>query len=135
MDALSDGPRVYLEGTLLPRHQRGVQYVEGMEGRHPFDEIVLTEAVQRTHGEAAGVDLGSLFEEGLDLVVDGQMSGEGFLADSREATRSRGEQDARAVEDDRDIEPFADEAGGREEVDQGHRSLVGHGVDKDERLL
>jgi hypothetical protein len=71
-----------------------------MEWRDPFEEIVFAESIERAHCETTGVDLGALFEQGLDLVVDGEMSREGLLADRREAPRPRREQDAWAVQDD-----------------------------------
>ena len=38
------------------------------------DQVVLAEPVQRTHREAAGVDVRALLQEGLDLVVDRQVA-------------------------------------------------------------
>ena len=62
-------------------------------------------------------------------------AGERLLADGREAAGARGQQHARAVQDDADVEALANQAGRREQVHQGDRSLVGDGVDEDEGLL
>jgi hypothetical protein len=41
----------------------------------------------------------------------------------------------RVPEDDADVESLPHQAGGGQEVDQGDGSLIGNGVDEDERLL
>ena len=107
----------------------------GLNGGDALDEVVLAEAVQRPHGEPAGVDLGPLLQEGLELVVDGEMAGEGLLADRRIAAGARRQQHPGAVQHDRHVEALAHEAGRGQEVDQRNGSLVGHRVDEDERLL
>src|SRR5207302_11209526 len=79
----SDRPGVELEGALAPGRERGVEDVEGVEGLDARDQVILAEAVQRSHGEAAGVYVRAFVDERLDLVVDGEVAGERFLADGR----------------------------------------------------
>src|SRR5579875_1171853 len=130
-----DRPGVELERPLPPGGQGRVQHVERVEGLDPFDQVVLSEAVQGPHRESAGVDVGAFLEKGLDLVVDGEVTREGLLADRGVAAGAGGEEHPRPVEDDVDVEALPDQAGRRQQVHQGDRPLVGDGVDEDVGLL
>src|SRR6516164_10624254 len=87
----SHGPGVELESPGPPRGEGGVQDVERVERLHPVDQVLLAEAVQRAHGEPAGVDRGALLEQGLDLPVPGQVARETLGADGRVAAVPRGQ--------------------------------------------
>ena len=83
--ALLDRPGVELEGTGPPRGEGRVEHVERVERLDAGDQVVLAEAVEGAHGEPAGVDRRPFLQQGLDLVVDRQMAGEGLLADRRDS--------------------------------------------------
>src|SRR5581483_12500397 len=103
---------------------------ERVEGAHALDEVVLPEPVEGAHGEAARVDRGAFLDERLQLVVDGQVPGEGLLPDGGVPAGARGEQHAGAVQDDGYVEALADQPGGGEQVHQSHGPLVRNGVDE-----
>src|SRR5882724_571316 len=130
-----DRPGVDLEGARPPGGEGRVEYVEGVERLDAVDQVVFPEAVQGAHGEPAGVDRRPFLEEGLDLVVDGQVAGEGLLVHAGVAAGAGAEEHAGPVEHDLDVEALADEAGGRQQVDQRHGALVRNAVDEDEGLL
>src|SRR5215469_2583151 len=132
---LSHGPRVELEGAGPPRGERGVEDVQRVERLHPVDKVLLAEAIQGAHGEAARVDGRALLEQRLDLPVPRKVPGEALGADGRVAAVPGGQQDTWAVQDDRHIEALAHQAGRGKQVDQGNRALERDGVNEDERLL
>src|SRR5437764_3966846 len=132
---LSDRPGVDLEGAPAPGGEGRVEDVERVERLDPLDQVVFPEPVEGAHGEPAGVDRRPFLEEGLDLVVDGQVAGEGLLVHARVAAGGGAEEHPGAVEDDADVEALADEAGRGQQVDQRHGTLVGDAVDEDEGLL
>src|SRR2546426_4663950 len=102
-----DRPGVDLEGARPPGGEGRVEHVEGVERLDPFDEVVFPEPVEGAHGEPAGVDRRPFLEKGLDLVVDGQVAGEGLLVHARIAAGAGAEEHARPVEPDPDIEALA----------------------------
>src|SRR5688500_13891880 len=92
-----DGPGVELERLVAPRGQRGVEHVERMKRLDARHEVRLREPVQGAGREATRVDVAALLDELADLVVDRHVAGEGLVADLREATSTRGHEDAGAV--------------------------------------
>src|SRR5207247_8509278 len=107
----SDRPRVELEGAGPPRGQGRVEDVKRAEGLDAVDEILLAEAVQRAHGEPAGVDRGALLEQRLDLPVPGQVAREALGADGRVAPVPGRQPRAGAVQDHRHVEALAHQPG------------------------
>src|ERR1044072_5922467 len=111
------GPGVELERLLAPGGQRGVEHVERVDRLDARHEVRLGEAVERAGREATGVDLAALLHELRDLVVDRHVAREGLVADVREATSTRGHEDARPVQDEARVEALAQDARGGEAGD------------------
>src|ERR1700680_3296457 len=112
------GPGIELEGTIAPCGERGVEYVEGVEGLHAINQVILPKAIESAHGESARIDLGAFLDQRLDLVIDRQVARKALLADRGPTARPGSHQDARPIEDEGDLEALANQPGRGEEVDQ-----------------
>jgi hypothetical protein len=110
---------------------QGVLDVQRVGGDDALNEVLLAGAVQG-QAEAAAVDLAALGDEGLELVVDVVLAGEGGVAGGREATGGQAVERAGAVEVDGGLEALAQGAGGLQDGDEADRGLVGDAVDEGE---
>ena len=117
---------------LLPVRLDGeVKDVQRVDGLDAFHHVDLTHAVERSGGEAAGIDVAALIHEGLELLVVGLLAGEGLVAHAGVPAGRCGDEGARSVEHDGGVESLAVDAGAGEQVDEAHRPFERDGVEKD----
>src|SRR5882757_11287092 len=122
----SERPGVEDERVVPAVQEDDVEDVERADRDHPGDQRAFAMPVQRLEGEAAGIDLAAVGHDLLDAVVEVEVPGEGLVAELGKAALDA-EGHARAVEQNRGLEPLLDEAGGLEEIDETDRAFEGDG--------
>jgi hypothetical protein len=114
--------------------QDQIEHVERAHRDDPGHQRRLAVAVEGLQREPAGVDFAALFHEAGDLIVEVEMPRERLVAKGRK-TALNAERHAGAVQQNRGLEPFAQQAFRLQQIHQADRPLEGHGVKGDQRLL
>ena len=114
--------------------QHEVEHVERADRPDAFDQGRLAVPVERLKREAAGVDLAAFANELRDLVVEVLSAGKRLVAKLGEAALDA-KRDARAVKQDRGLEPFPLKPRRLQQIDEADRAFERDGVKGDERLF